>query len=222
MKNNKREALIISERTKDGLRQAKLRGVRLGSPNPSRGAARAAEVNREKADSFAKKMRPVILQIQESGTSSLRGIANMLNSRGLRSARNKNFSPQTVSDLISRSLFLDRKPEIFNKKEPSEAVIYCRCSTSGQAMGGSLRRQLEWCFRYASEKKYRPIAVFSEIASAYEDDLPIRDVAFQMAERRKCPVIFEAKDRVFRGSFSRYRPQMIAVLDDSNFIVNKK
>lgn len=93
---------MISRRTSDALQEAKRRGIRLGCPNPRKGAMAAAIVNTARAARFAENLLPIIHDIQSSGISTLTGIAHALNSRGFRSARNKAFSHQAVGDLLAR------------------------------------------------------------------------------------------------------------------------
>jgi DNA invertase Pin-like site-specific DNA recombinase len=97
------EREMIGRRTKDALRAAKRRGIRLGSPDPGKGAKIAAAANRARADQFARNILPIVRDIQSAGVTSLRTIAAALNSRGLRSATNKHFSPQAVANLLARA-----------------------------------------------------------------------------------------------------------------------
>jgi len=93
----------VSIRTIAALAAAKARGVKLGSPDPSKGRAVAAEVNREKATRFAANVLPVVREIQESGATSLRAIAKALNARGVQTARRGRWGPQAVANVIARA-----------------------------------------------------------------------------------------------------------------------
>ena len=82
-----KERRMISERTRAALAARKRRGARLGNRTNlaaarALGAARTAEAARRFADNAA----PVIRQVQDSGVTSLRGIAAVLNARGARTA----------------------------------------------------------------------------------------------------------------------------------------
>jgi hypothetical protein len=59
------------------------RGSATAPTSPRLGAARTAEAARCSAENVA----PIIRQVQESGVSSLPGIATALNARGVRTAR---------------------------------------------------------------------------------------------------------------------------------------
>jgi DNA invertase Pin-like site-specific DNA recombinase len=96
------EAGLIGERTRAALGAAKARGQRLGSPAPSKGAAVAAEGHKARATSRAANVLPIIRQIERSGVTSLRGIAEALNARGIASARGGQWGAQAVANVMSR------------------------------------------------------------------------------------------------------------------------
>jgi DNA invertase Pin-like site-specific DNA recombinase len=98
-----KERALISQRTKAALAAAKARGVRLG--NPSIAKAQAAGVDRVKteADRFAANVMPVIREAQRAGASSLRAIADVLNARGVRTARGGKWAATQVSDILRRA-----------------------------------------------------------------------------------------------------------------------
>src|SRR5215469_491910 len=78
------EREMISDRTKAGLAAAKARGVRLGNRRNLREAqAKGAHGNKVAADAFAARVLPFIRDIQQSGITSLRGIAAALAARGV-------------------------------------------------------------------------------------------------------------------------------------------
>lgn len=84
------EAKAISARTREALKAAKARGVRLGNPNLSpgcRGAAvHAARVRRDLADRHAEDVMPYIERARKAGCSSYRQLADALNAIGIRTA----------------------------------------------------------------------------------------------------------------------------------------
>jgi DNA invertase Pin-like site-specific DNA recombinase len=98
-----KERALISQRTKAALAAAKARGVRLG--NPSIAKAQAAGVDRVKteADRFAANVMPVIREAQRAGASSLRAIADVLNARGVRTARGGKWAATQVRDILRRA-----------------------------------------------------------------------------------------------------------------------
>jgi DNA invertase Pin-like site-specific DNA recombinase len=76
--------------------------TRLGPPNPAAAAARARQAVVQLADEMAAAVGPVIEQIQASGVMSLRGIASVLNARGIRTARGCQWDPKQVSRVLNR------------------------------------------------------------------------------------------------------------------------
>src|SRR4051812_36429390 len=102
------ERKMISQRTKAALAAAKARGKRLGNPaNPRnqeagrvQGRARRSAMAVERAAD----LRPIIADVQAAGAKSLRQIATGLNSRGIPTARGRNWSAvqvKRVLDLLS-------------------------------------------------------------------------------------------------------------------------
>jgi len=103
------EREMISARTVAALAAAKARGRRLGWSNPKRRAEQhSATVSavgsiRRAADQFAANVLPVIGQIKAAGVSTLDGIAEALNSRGVKTARGGRWHPTTVRNLLCRA-----------------------------------------------------------------------------------------------------------------------
>ena len=64
----------------------------------------AATIAARRVDQFAANTLPVIHEIQENGVTSLRGIARVLNARGVPNARGTPWSPVAVSNVIKRSI----------------------------------------------------------------------------------------------------------------------
>jgi DNA invertase Pin-like site-specific DNA recombinase len=79
---HEREA--ISQRTKEALAAAKVRSVRLGNPRWTETIEATNTARIEAADRFAANVRPIIRKIQNSGISSLRGVARALTAGGSR------------------------------------------------------------------------------------------------------------------------------------------
>ena len=78
-----RERELISERTKSALQAARRRGVRLGTKNPSRQVKLMVAGYRRQKIAFVGKIRPIIDEIRSTGVSTLTGIADCLNRRGI-------------------------------------------------------------------------------------------------------------------------------------------
>ncbi len=103
------EAAQVSQRTKAALAAAKARGRALGWSIPSRRAEPAhaslkgALGNRAKADQHAANILPVIRDIERAGVTTLQGIADALNARGIRTARGRRWYASTVRNLLVRA-----------------------------------------------------------------------------------------------------------------------
>ncbi|MBE7172374.1 MAG: recombinase family protein [Williamsia sp.] len=88
----------ISERTKLALQAAKKRGVKLGT----HGHLLAME-NKAKADHFAKKMKPMILQLKKKGFKTIDALAIELNRKKIPTYRkNAKWHKSTVHSLLCR------------------------------------------------------------------------------------------------------------------------
>jgi DNA invertase Pin-like site-specific DNA recombinase len=98
------EREMISQRTKVALKAAKARGVKLGSPKPSRGAAIRSAVLREKADCFAANILPIIRDLQAQGITGYRAIARALNARGIQTANQRQWYGSTVKNVLHRAM----------------------------------------------------------------------------------------------------------------------
>jgi len=102
------EAAQVSQRTKAALKAAKARGRALGWSIPSRRAEQAQASlkgvlgNRAKADQHAANVLPVIRDIERAGVTTLQGIAEAMNARGIRTARGRRWYASTVRNLVVR------------------------------------------------------------------------------------------------------------------------
>ena len=104
------EAKQISERTKAALKAAKARGVKLGAANPLIAAkvvpslqkARGGQIQR--ADQRAAEILPIIDGIRAVGITTLDGIADALNKRGVATARGGQWYPSTVRRILMRAV----------------------------------------------------------------------------------------------------------------------
>jgi DNA invertase Pin-like site-specific DNA recombinase len=97
-----KERALISQRTKDALKAAKARGVKLGNPRLAENLDRAVASTKAEADRFARNILPVIREIQASGVASQRGIARALNARGVATARGGVWSEVQVAAILRR------------------------------------------------------------------------------------------------------------------------
>lgn len=103
------EREAISRRTKEALQAAKARGQVLGNPNGAdalrragRGNGASLKASRERADAYAEKVRPVLVELEASGLQSLPKLADALNARGVLSPRGAKWYPASVKALKER------------------------------------------------------------------------------------------------------------------------
>ena len=100
-----KERRMISERTRAAraaLAARKARGARLGNrTNLAAAQALSAARTAEAARRFAANVAPVIREIQNSGVSSLRGVAAALNARGVRTARGGRWAATQVGAVLA-------------------------------------------------------------------------------------------------------------------------
>jgi DNA invertase Pin-like site-specific DNA recombinase len=102
------EREMISQRTKSALSELKKRGVKLGNPEnmTEEGRRRGIKVSTErriqKADAYAKDLIPIVEEIQDSGITTLSGIAARLNEMKITTPRGKQFHPNSVRQIMLR------------------------------------------------------------------------------------------------------------------------
>jgi DNA invertase Pin-like site-specific DNA recombinase len=104
------ETEMISKRTKDALAAAKARGVKLGgdrsgtlSLHSAKGAAASQAARISKAKKRAADIAPVIKSVQADGVTTLSGIAETLNQRGIPAPRGGSWSPVQVSRILAQA-----------------------------------------------------------------------------------------------------------------------
>jgi DNA invertase Pin-like site-specific DNA recombinase len=98
-----KERKLISERTRAALAVRKAQGKALGNPRnlaEVRGQGTARTI--EEAVRFARNVLPIIRDIQRSGVTSLRGIAEVLDTRGVRAARGGRWQSVQVKAILCR------------------------------------------------------------------------------------------------------------------------
>ena len=97
------EARRISARTTEALAALKKRGVKLGSPDPSKGNERAGKVLKADADEFAATVMPHVREIMAAGHTTLRDIALALERRNIKTRTgNEQWFPSQVANLLKR------------------------------------------------------------------------------------------------------------------------
>jgi DNA invertase Pin-like site-specific DNA recombinase len=97
-----KERALISARTRDALAAAKARGVKLGGPKLAEAHTVALENIKANAERSAANVAPIIRDIQRTGATSLREIANALNARGIPTPRGGRWYAQSVANALAR------------------------------------------------------------------------------------------------------------------------
>jgi DNA invertase Pin-like site-specific DNA recombinase len=98
-----KERRLISERTKAALGAKRAQGVKLGNrTNPAEAARRGREAASQTARLFSTTVWPIIASLQQSGITDLRGLADALNARGVRTARGGRWHVSNVKNVIDR------------------------------------------------------------------------------------------------------------------------
>jgi DNA invertase Pin-like site-specific DNA recombinase len=96
-----RERELISERTKAALKMAKRRGVHLGTRDPAKQINLMVAGARQAKIDFKAKVHPLIEEIRKTGVSTLQGIADCLNRRGIPTRTGKSvWYPTTVKMVV--------------------------------------------------------------------------------------------------------------------------
>lgn len=96
------ERELISQRTKAAMKAAKTRGIRMGSPDPMKGALLAAKATKKKTRKYRTNVLPIIREIQRAGVTTLTGIATALTARGIPTSRGGEWWPYTVKLLLAK------------------------------------------------------------------------------------------------------------------------
>jgi DNA invertase Pin-like site-specific DNA recombinase len=99
-----KERHLISQRTRAALQAKKAQGARLGN-RTNLGAAQAlgAGANRAAAEAFAANVLPIVRELQAAGVTTLRGLADALNARGVRSSRGGAWGSSAVRNVLARA-----------------------------------------------------------------------------------------------------------------------
>jgi DNA invertase Pin-like site-specific DNA recombinase len=97
-----KERALISGRTRLALAAAKAKGVKLG--NPKIEAAQDAAVGAVKAEAnrAASNVLPIITEMRKTGATTLRGIADALNARGVPTPRGGRWHAMSVRNVLAR------------------------------------------------------------------------------------------------------------------------
>lgn len=97
-----KERSLIATRTRQALKAAKARGVTLGNPKLHEARENAAETVKATADRHAANVLPIIHEARKAGATSLRAIADVLNARGIATARGGAWHASSVRNVLAR------------------------------------------------------------------------------------------------------------------------
>ena len=98
-----KERALIAGRTKSALATAKAKGVKLGNPNIEAAQEAAVKAVKAEADRAANNVLPIIAEIRKSGATTLRGVAEALNARGIPTPRGGRWHAMSVRNALARS-----------------------------------------------------------------------------------------------------------------------
>jgi len=94
---------LISERTRAALAQQKASGTRPGNrTNPPAAASLGRRAQAVAADRLAANLAPLIEKLRVAGITDLRGLADALNARGIRTARGGRWHVSNVRNVMRR------------------------------------------------------------------------------------------------------------------------
>ena len=98
-----KERALISERTVAALAAKRAAGAELGNrTNLAEAGTLGRKAGRAAADRHAANVLPVIEAIRTTGVQTLAGIAEVLNARGVRTARGRAWHKSTIANLLAR------------------------------------------------------------------------------------------------------------------------
>jgi DNA invertase Pin-like site-specific DNA recombinase len=93
-----------SDRSRDALRAARRRGVKLGSPRPEIGSRAGVAALRARADAHAAELAPALQELLLSNpTASLRDLAALLEQLALPTPRRGSWGPSAVRNALRRA-----------------------------------------------------------------------------------------------------------------------
>lgn len=99
-----KERAMIADRTRVALAAKKAQGAKLGNhTNLAEAQAKGTAAVKTAADAFAANVLPVVRELQAAGITTVRGIAEALNLRGIRTARGGEWHGSTVRNLLGRN-----------------------------------------------------------------------------------------------------------------------
>jgi hypothetical protein len=102
--------ITASDRSRDALRAARRRGVKLGSPRPEIGSRAGVAALRARADAHAEALSPALRELLLSNPkASLRDLAALLEELGLPTPRRGHWGPSAVRNALRRAGLTTRR-----------------------------------------------------------------------------------------------------------------
>lgn len=99
-----KERALIAARTKAALQAKRAAGVKLGNQtNLGEAQKLGAAANAQAAEAFATNVIPIVQAIRAAGVTSLRGIADALNARGVPTPRGGQWHAKSIGRVIERT-----------------------------------------------------------------------------------------------------------------------
>ena len=90
----------IRSRTRDGLAAAKAKGIKLGNPRWRDSIEAAREAREANTEKQRKLVAPIINGLRSSGITTLTGLAEALNQRGIQTPHGRRWHPMTVKRIV--------------------------------------------------------------------------------------------------------------------------
>jgi DNA invertase Pin-like site-specific DNA recombinase len=97
-----KERELISNRVKEGMARAKVRGVTLGNPKLDKARLNSNKANRARGKRTLENYQEMILKAQKAGCVSTVDISNFLNFFGVKTTRGKDIYPSFVGRLLKK------------------------------------------------------------------------------------------------------------------------
>jgi DNA invertase Pin-like site-specific DNA recombinase len=101
---SEKERALIAGRTKVALAAKKAQGKVLGGPKLPEAREAAQAVIKSNADRYAANVLPIIREAQKAGARTLREIAEVLNARGIATARGGQWHATSVKNVLERPM----------------------------------------------------------------------------------------------------------------------
>jgi len=110
---------LISQRTRQSLRAARARGIKLGNPAVGELSPKGVAANRAAADEYALRLAPTICALKASGVTTYAQLAAALDATGARTQRGCSWTPAGIRNIVLRLKRLDAPSLSSPPKQPT-------------------------------------------------------------------------------------------------------